>query len=226
MGFSHFGIAWIAMTMTCGPHHFVHGIHIGFEGRQAGVLDLVVVLAGVPAGLAWFSLRLEAFLGGRGDRYIKGTPFWIAALPALGAAYVTGVGAAVIGMGGDYNINAEVVANIMLVGLYVGVGIYAARTQIANRRAIGGWSVSGVALSVVFMTCALMHGVYAVYMASGQYASDVHNHWVDIAAVPAALYFLWVIRALHRGTYMDWNGAPGSARAGGVARAADAGAAA
>ena len=74
MGFSHFGAAWIAMAFTCGPHHWVHGVHLGFEGRAAGVLDFVAVLVGVPAGVIWFLLRVEAFRGGRGDRFIRGTP--------------------------------------------------------------------------------------------------------------------------------------------------------
>ena len=74
MGFSHFGAAWIAMAYTCGPHHFVHGLHLLVAGRSAGVLDLVAVLAGFPAGVIWFLLRIEAFRGGRGDRFISGSP--------------------------------------------------------------------------------------------------------------------------------------------------------
>jgi hypothetical protein len=26
--------------------------------------------------------------------------------------------------------------------------------------------------------------------------------------VPAGLYFLWVVHALYRGTFADWNGSP------------------
>jgi hypothetical protein len=81
---------------------------------------------------------------------------------------------------------------------------------------MGGWSLSGLALTVVFPTCAMMHGVYAYYQATGFYDGDVHNHWIDLLAVPAAMYFLWVVRALSRGAFHDWNGAPGRARAGGI----------
>ena len=146
------------------------------------------------------------------------------ALPAVSAAYATALGAALIdGRAAVAVAGAEVYANLALVALYIGVGYYCARTQVANSRALGGWSVSGLALTVVFPTCAFMHGVYAYYMATGQYEADVHNHWVDLLAVPAAVYFLWVVRALHRGTFHDWNGAPraarGSVRAPAVARA-------
>ena len=96
MGFSHFGAAWIAMAFTCGPHHLVHGIHVGFEGRTGGVLDLAAVLVGFPAGVAWFLLRVEAFRGGRGDRFWKGDPLWVLALPTLAGIYVTALVAAAI----------------------------------------------------------------------------------------------------------------------------------
>ena len=74
MGFSHFGAAWIAVAFTCGPHHFVHGTHVLLEGRTGGALDLVAAAVGFPAGVVWFLLRLEAFFGGRGDRFIAALP--------------------------------------------------------------------------------------------------------------------------------------------------------
>src|SRR5437764_13205835 len=86
MGFSHFGAAWIAMAFTCGPHHFVHGLHMLLAkgaGGQAGGLDLIAVAVGFPAGVTWFLLRIEAFTGGRGDRFIAGSPLWVAALPTV-----------------------------------------------------------------------------------------------------------------------------------------------
>jgi hypothetical protein len=210
LGFSHFGAAWIAMAFTCGPHHWVHGIHLGLEGRTAGVLDLVAVLVGVPAGVTWFVLRVEAFRGGRGDRFISGTPHWLMALPTLGGVYVTAVVAAAIGVGvATPEELAVVIPNLLLVVLYSAIGYYLIRTQLANRRSLGGWSVSGLALSIVFPTCAAMHAVYAFYALTGTYGLDWHGVTIDWIAVPAAVYFLWVVQALYRGTFRDWNGAPG-----------------
>ena len=57
-GFSHFGLAWIAMAFTCGPHHFEHGLHIAVAGRDGGALDLIAVVVGLPAGVTWFLLRV------------------------------------------------------------------------------------------------------------------------------------------------------------------------
>ena len=93
MGFSHFGAAWVAMAFTCGPHHWVHGIH-AIETGAAGVLGLIVVLIGFPAGVVWFLLRVEAFRGGRGDRFVPGTPWWVWAIPTLSGVYFTAVIAA------------------------------------------------------------------------------------------------------------------------------------
>jgi hypothetical protein len=212
MGFSHFGAAWVAMAFTCGPHHWVHGIHI-LEGNPGGGLDLFAVLVGFPAGVIWFGLRVEAFRGGRGDRHVSGTPGWIMALPTLGGIYATALVAAAIGVGGTlYDPAAGVVANLILVGLYSAIGYYLARTQIANRRPLAGWSLGGLALAVVFPTCAAMHGIYAFYELNGYYAADGHMLAVDLLAVPAAMYFLWVVHALYRGSFRDWNGAPGVTR--------------
>jgi hypothetical protein len=89
MGFSHFGAAWIAMAFTCGPHHVHHGVHLVLGGMPAGSLDLVAVAVGYPAGVGWFLLRVEAFTGGRGDRFVQGTPRWLLMLPTIAGIYLT-----------------------------------------------------------------------------------------------------------------------------------------
>jgi hypothetical protein len=206
MGFSHFGAAWIAMAFTCGPHHMIHGTHVLFEGRTGGPLDLVTVLIGFPAGVTWFLLRVEAFRGGRGDRFIPGTPGWVLAIPILGAAYIATL-ISIIAQSGTMDLARApgIGPNVVLIGLYGMVGYYVARTQLVNRRPLGGWSYSGLALAVIFPTCALMHGVFAFYSLSGQYAFDTHGFVIDWLSVPAALYFLGVVRSLYRDAFLDWN---------------------
>jgi hypothetical protein len=209
MGFSHFGAAWIAMAFTCGPHHWIHGVHVAFEGRSGGTLDLIAVLFGLPAGAIWFLLRVEAFRGGRGDRFWPGTPVWVYLLPILAAVYATALVSAALQTGPlDADELPRALPNLLLVAIYCAIGWFLARTQIANRRPLGGWSVSGLALAIVFPTCAAMHAVYAHYMLSGDYHADLHGLGIDWLAVPAGLYFLWVVYALYRGTFRDWNGSP------------------
>ena len=214
-GFSHFGLAWIAMAFTCGPHHLEHGLHLAFSGRDGGPLDLFAVVVGLPAGVIWFLLRIEALTGGRGDRFVRGTPRAVALLPALTGVYLglyLGGAGLVLRRGGDFN--PRLVSNVLLLGLYALIGFYLLRTQLANRAALGGWSLSGLSLTVVFPTCGLMHAVSAIYAATGRYDVDVHGLTIDWLAVPAAVYFLWVVRALHHGTFSDWNrGATGVRRA-------------
>lgn len=207
-GFSHFGAAWIFMAFTCGPHHLVHGAHVMFEGRDGGLLDLVAVAVGFPAGVIWFLLRVEAMTDGRGDRFVPGTPLWVEVLPTISGAYVVWLAAASIGVSGvgpEYS--PAIAPNLVLIVLYGAIGAVLLRTQLANRGPSGGWSLSGLALTVVFPTCGLMHGVYAVYAGTGRYQADAHGLWIDSLSVPAAAYFLWVVSSLARGALRDWNAA-------------------
>ena len=213
LGFSHFGLAFVALAFTCGPHHLTHGIHLAAEGGTGGALDLIAVAVGLPAGAIWVALRFEAFRGGRGDRFISGTPGWLMITPTVAGMYVTALGAgAIAAAGGMVEPSPGVLAGTILVGLYAAVAYFLVRTQIANRRPLGGWSLSGLALAAIFVTCALMHAIYSFYVLNGLYPADAHLLVIQWISVPAAMYFLWVVHSLYRGSFHDWNGAPGAAR--------------
>jgi hypothetical protein len=206
MGFSHFGLAWIAMAFTCGPHHLEHGLHAALVGGNAGPLDLLYVLLGAPAGVTWFLLRVEALTGGNGDRYVHGTPWLVRVLPWLGGAYgVAAVGTMAWTLRHGIHLTPRITPNVLLLFLYGLIGYYLLRTQLLNRAPTGGWSLSGLALTAVFPTCGVMHAVFATYAMSGRYAVESHGLIIDWLAVPAAIYFVWVVRALHLGTFSDWN---------------------
>lgn len=205
LGYSHFGFAWILMTFTCGPHHLIHGTHILAEGRLGGGLDLFAVIVGLPAGVAFLLLRYEAALGGRGDRFISGTPLWVQALPTVSAVYLTLLVVGIVTVAPYDRIPRQLFPNMLLIGLYFAIGYFVLRTQLRNRPRVHGWSVSGLALGFVFPTCGLMHGVYAAYAATGLYHLDWHGYAIDWLGVPAAAYFLWVVRGLYRQSFPDWN---------------------
>lgn len=207
LGFSHFGLAWIAMAFTCGPHHLEHGLHIAFAGRNGSALDLIAVAVGVPAGVIWFLLRVEALGGGRGDRFISGTPRWVSALPALSVVYLAFLvvaGALLLHDGAEFN--PKMTPNVLLLAVYFLIGYYLLRTQLRNRDLIGGWSVSGLSLTFVFPTCGLMHITFVLYAAAGTYSVDTHGLIIDWLAVPAAVYFVWVVRStIYLHAFEDWN---------------------
>jgi hypothetical protein len=209
-GFSHFGAAFAALAFTCGPHHLAHGLHVGFEGRSPGVLDLIAVCIGLPTAAVWVYLRIESFRGGAGDRFVPSTPIWLLAIPTLLGIYATALAAAMIDhAGGGLHDPVQVIPNLLLVGLYGAIAFLLVRTQLHNRRPLGGWSISGLALAGIFVTCSAMHLVYAYYVLTGLYGPDVHGIVAGWISVPAAAYFLWVVYALYRGSFYDWNGAPG-----------------
>ena len=164
------------------------------------------MLVGFPAGVIWFLLRVEALFGGRGDRFISGTPRWVAALPWLSVIYLGAVvDATVMILRHGVDFGPRTTPNILLLGVYCLIGYYLLRTQLANRKPLGGWSVSGLALTIVFPTCGVMHAVFAVYAAAGRYDVGTLGRVIDWLAVPAAIYFVWVVRSLYLGTVRDWN---------------------
>ncbi len=205
VGPSHFGMAWAAMAFTCGPHHLAHAAHVGF-GQSASGLELAAVVIGVPAGVTWFLLRLEAIAGGPGDRPVIGDPLWVRALPLMGALYLVGFFVAVaVELAPSASFLPRLVPNILLFVLYMLIGFALLRTQLATRATSDGWSLSGIALTIVFPTCALMHVAFLVDVVHGRYSVDLHSLVIDWLAVPAAVYFLWVVRRLHLGDLPDWN---------------------
>lgn len=194
-----FGLAFLAIMFTCGPHHLEHGLHVLLTDVEGGGLDLLVVGLGLPAGLVWFVLRVEALLGGPGERHIVGTPRWLALVPALGAAYAVVVVAASADLVRGAGFEPRVLPNLAVTLLYLFVGATLTATQVRNFEASGRWSASGLSLASIFYTCALMHLVYAAYNTTGQYVGDDHVLAVDLLSVPGAAYFLWLVVGVHRG---------------------------
>lgn len=199
--------ALVAMAYTCGPHHFEHGMHIVLgEDRLAGGLDVVTVAAGLPAAAIFALLAVEGFRGGRGDRIVVGTPRWLAALGLAGIGYATVFAALVVERTPQFGAWHQVLLpNALLVGIYVAVGVVILRTQVARRPLVGGWSVSGLSLGLIFPTCAAMHATWVMYGAVGRYGYDAHLLVIDWLAVPAGLYFLWVVHQLRKEALREWD---------------------
>jgi hypothetical protein len=203
-GVSRFGLAYVGMALSCGPHHFIHGTQ-ALHGFNFNWIVMVSVLAGLPGAVVFVGLRIEAMLGGRGDRHVLGTPPWLVAA-GLGFCFLAGalVAAAAFRLAGGHRpALLVVVPNAFVAVTYAAVGLLLLRTQYLRRGALGGWSLSGVSLSMIFPTCALMHLVYALTA-----VGDFNICPADLFGVPASAYFLWVVHRLYRQALVDWNRRP------------------
>ncbi len=224
-GWSRFGIGFSLMAASCGPHHLLHGWHV-LQGGSVSWPMLAVTLIGLPAGFTFVGLRFETALGGRGDRRVGSSRYWAVALvagfatavgwltawtlvhpvpvfpsqlmcTALGLSVRTGV------PGADFDfVPVSVVANLFVVITYGMVGWYLADYQVRRHVAEGAWSLSGVSLSAVFFTCALMHLIYAT--------TERHSATLpfDLLGIPASVYFLWIVKRVHSDSVVDWNRRP------------------
>ena len=82
------------------------------------------------------------------------------------------------------------------------VGWYLADFQVRRYLTTSAWSLSGVSLTGVFFTCALMHLVDASTHGDGAML------FFDLLGIPASIYFLWVVKLVHNDSVMDWNRRP------------------
>jgi hypothetical protein len=224
-GWSRFGIGFSLMAASCGPHHLVHGWHVLQGGASSGPI-LAVTLLGLPAGLIFVGLRAETALGGRGDRPFDASRYRAVALAVTFAVAVgglvgwtlarppssfpsqvlcTALGLSASAGAPEVRLNSSAVtsaANLFVVVTYGMVGCYLADYQVRRYAAEGAWSLSGVSLSGVFFTCALMHLIYAT--------TEHHGATLpfDLLGIPASVYFLWIVKRVHSDSVVDWNRRP------------------
>lgn len=201
-GFSYLGGAFALMAATCGPHHLVHAEHFLLWGEAATGPMLAALAIGFVPGGTFILLRIEAAFGGRGDRFITGTPVVLAALPWAVAAGCGAMVWAALGAARDVS-PVSMAANLMLFVNYLIVGVLVLRTQLARRPGLAGWSLSGLSMGGVFVTCGVAHLVAGLAT-----PADWHTLLFDVPGVPFSIYFLWVVRSLHRNSLRDWNRRP------------------
>lgn len=223
-GVSRFGLGFSLMAASCGPHHLVHGWCV-LQGGAVSMPMLAVTLIGLPAGTIFCLLRIEAMTGGRGDRTLTVPPFApalvavafavacgalvaraVAAPPPLAnfMCSVLGIQAAsgAVGTGSVYG-SVIFLTNVLAAAAYMMVGWYLLVTQVRRYVANRQWSLSGLALAAVFPTCAFMHVIHA--FSFGSHSATLP---FDVLGVPASIYFLWVVKRVHRDSVVDWNRRP------------------
>lgn len=223
-GLSRFGLGFSLMAASCGPHHLVHGWCV-LEGAAVTTPMLAVTLIGLPAGIVFCLLRAEAMLDGRGDRtvavngpvmagvavalliVVSTLAGWAIASPAAPYADICtteGLQGWLAASGTGLDTAALVsLSNLWVTFTYGMVGWYLVDTQIRRYVSTHSWSLSGLALSAVFPSCAAMHLIMALTR-----SPEVSTLPFDLIGVPASVYFLWVVRQLHADSAIDWNRRP------------------
>jgi hypothetical protein len=221
-GWSRFGLGFSLMAASCGPHHLVHGWHV-LQGASVSWPMFAATVIGLPAGLTFVLLRLERMWGGQGERIVTATADRMA---MLAGAFILATGALAAGVfvqpgsdalwqfvctssglvtrpepGVDFT-SLTFIANVFVTVTYGMVGWYLGDCQVRRYLTNGVWSLSGVSLSGVFFTCALMHLVDATTH------GDSGMLFFDLLGIPASIYFLWVVKLVHNDSVMDWNRRP------------------
>jgi hypothetical protein len=201
-GFSHFGLAFAVMAFTCGPHHLVHAWRHLVAGEAPHGPMLASMALGVVPAVVFIALRVEAAFGGRGDRLIRSR-----AVPALAFAMTAFAGATLwealrhaAAMDVDLR---SLMPNLVLFANYTLVGYFTARSQVARRPLLDGWSLSGTSMAGVFFTCAVSHLVAGLLT-----AASGAGVLFDNVGVPASIYFMWATYRLSRDSAQDWNRRP------------------
>jgi hypothetical protein len=218
-GWSRFGLGFSLMAASCGPHHMVHGWHV-LQGASVSWPMFAATVIGLPAGLTFVLLRLERMWGGQGERMVTATADRMA---MLAGAFILATGVLAAGVfvqpgadalwqfvctssglvtraepGVDFT-SLTFIANVFVTVTYGMVGWYLGDCQVRRYLTNGVWSLSGVSLSGVFFTCALMHLVDATMH------GDSGMLFFDLLGIPASIYFLWVVKLVHNDSVMDWN---------------------
>jgi len=224
-GWSRFGIGFSLMAASCGPHHLVHGLHV-LQGESVSRPMFAATLIGLPAGLVFVWLRFEAMWGGQGERLVAASrdqavllvgaftmvAGWLGALafaqPGADLPYqvlctsASLAARATVPEAGIDVASITFVANMFVTVTYGMVGWYLADRQVRRHLTDGAWSLSGVALTGVFFTCAQMHFIDATTR-----GNDLMLIF-DLIGIPASVYFLWVVKQVHNDSVMDWNRRP------------------
>jgi hypothetical protein len=230
-GLSRFGLGFSLIGASCGGHHFAMAWQ-ALQGPDASVPNLLVTLLGLPAALVFCGLRIEAMRGGRGERMLTGGAHalvvlglayfavigWAAGQTALNAPALSGhagagCGPALTATGIDLT-TAALLTNLCAAAAFVMVGGCLLDTQVHRYIAHQQWSLSGLSLAMVFPTCAAMHLIDALM--AGPHSLSLP---FDVFGVPAAAYFLWIVRQVHKDCVADWNRRPLAGTAGRPERA-------
>lgn len=187
-----FGFALSALTVSIAAHFTVAAVVRPdevptAEGPQVAALTLTLLPVAV-----FFWLRIEAYLDGPGDRFHDGRSGWISLLPT---AVAGGAGAVLTTAwmnpprweSGSVDVAMRwlgVLPTLLVGATFLAIGWSLMRGQQFRRAVLGGWSLSGLAVTLAFPTAALAYATHALTV-----RPTLVSSLVDWLGVPAAVWF-------------------------------------
>lgn len=194
-----FGLALSALGVATAVHFtvaaFTRPDQVGAaEGAHVAALTLTLLPLAV-----FFWLRVEAYLDGPGDRFLEGRPGWISLFPS---AVACGEGGVLVTAwmnpprwesgSGDVALRwLGVLPTLLVIATLLAIGWSLLRGQQIRRAVLGGWSLSGLAVTLTFPTGAVVYATHALTV-----RPTLVGSLVDALGVPAALWFCRECRRL------------------------------
>ena len=187
------GAAFVVVAAVYAPLQLATAVRLLIdEVELAGAVLFSQFAAPVP--LAVFAgLRLEALTGARAERTVTAVPVTVSIVPVAAAFVCGGVAWGALIAPDRPRLAPGMLALatlLLLVGVLVGVLVAAA--QESRRRERGGWSLSAVSFAAIFPAAGYAQGMTVIAQPPGEALLGL-----QIAALPAALVLLFVVRRLY-----------------------------
>ncbi len=188
------GLALTALACAGGSRAVLAGVDV-LVGRGPSSVPLVsATLLGLLPATVFCWLRYEAYLGGPGDRILHGSPGSVSLLPP-GFAFAAGAILVLSWVdrpgGPNPALTIAGVPPALIAAAFVGLGWHLLRAQQVRHGVAGCWSLSGLAVTLLFPT-------WAVTYASQVMVADTAPviRLLDWLTVPAAGWLLVECRRL------------------------------
>jgi hypothetical protein len=200
---SALGWGFVAATGTCGPHHLVHGEHLVTGVMTATGPEFGAAVVGLLPAVVFAVLRVQALRGERGDVSIGGTPVLLSAMPVVVASVYGLLFARTLDASASHVDLASLLPSGVEFAMFVVIGWLLWGSQMARRRVEGVWSLSGLALTSIFLTCAFMHLTFGLNR-----HHDLHLIVLNWFGAAASVLFAVIAFRAARQARRDWDTRP------------------
>lgn len=187
-----FGLALSALGIATAAHYGYAAFARPDQAQAAEPAHVAAIAILLLPVAVFFWLRAEAYLDGPGDRFHEGRPGWVMLLPgavscAAGAVLITAWMNPPLSPSGSEDVALRwlsVLPTILVAATSLAIGWSLMRGQQTRRAVLGGWSLSGLAVTLIFPTSAVAYATHALTV-----RPTLMGSLVDWLGVPATLWF-------------------------------------